>query len=202
MGLDIDSYRHCRFVQPLTKLCHDGECPHFEDDYLRHFFPNDLVFRHNSPGFTEGVYQVSFTDSNSSDNFGFRAGSYSDYNLWREWLCQFATGESYSEFWLPANFVALMTGETESSPFWELFNMSDYEGIITGTVAKKLLQDFDIHKPRALAWKPTKPIVRINWITGTSRVSEEFDPSYWIEQYDLWTQALRVASTEGVLVFC
>lgn len=200
MGLDIVSYRYCRFVQPLTKLCHEGECEHCDDDYLRHYYPNEPVFAHNAPDFRGGVYRVSFTQENSPNSFHFRAGSYHGYNLWREWLCQFATGESYSDFWLSTNLVALMTGNT--LPFWELLNMSDCEGIITGPVATELLKDFEDHREKALAWRSTKPVERKSWLPGVSEAEVEFDPDYWVENYELWTQAFRVASPEGILVFC
>jgi hypothetical protein len=196
VGLDIVAYRRCTFVESMTKLCHEGKCEHCDDDYLRHYYPNAPVFAHNSPGFREGVYRVSFTHDNSPDCFHFRAGSYSSYNLWREWICQFATGHNHIEF--VCGGVQL---ESEP-PFWKLLNMSDCEGIITGPIAEELLKDFEDHREKALAWEATKPVVQKDWTTGVHEEEVDFDPECWAENYDLWTQAFRIASPEGILLFC
>jgi hypothetical protein len=87
-------------------------------------------------------------------------------------------------------------------PFWKLLNMSDCEGIITGPVATELLKNFEDHRKKALAWKPIKPVVRIDWRTGVPDGEEEFDQEYWVEKYADWTQAFRVAAPEGIVVFC
>jgi hypothetical protein len=177
----------------LTKTCleNEDECGH-SDENLRHFYPNDQVFAHNSPGFKKGVYRVSHTEGNSFD-FHFQAGAYSHYNLWRDWLCQFATGYDHDEFMLGGVYLK------SDLPFWKLLNMSDCQGIITGHVAKELLKDFENHREKALGWTATKLVVEENWSDDEEAA---FEPEHWVERYDLWTQAFRVAAPDGIVVFC
>jgi hypothetical protein len=64
----------------------------------------------------------------------FRAGSYSGYNDWRNWLAQRAGWPSAPDLW---------KAKPATGPFVELINFSDCEGLIGPRVSKKLLHDFE-----------------------------------------------------------
>jgi len=67
--------------------------------------------------------------------FSFRAGSYSSYNSWREWLSERFLGATPQEVWEdPKRF--------EGKPFYELINFSDCDGILGTKVCLKLYEDF------------------------------------------------------------
>jgi len=63
----------------------------------------------------------------------FRAGSYSGYNQWRDWLAKLSGWKSAEACW----------GVTHSKgPFYELINFSDCSGVIGPATSKKLAKDF------------------------------------------------------------
>lgn len=72
---------------------------------------------------------------------GFRAGSYSGYNEWRNELALFAYGVPAEDVW---------RDDTEG-PFFELINFSDAEGTIGPVTSAKLAQDFAAWQERANA---------------------------------------------------
>lgn len=65
------------------------------------------------------------------EKFGFRAGSYSGYNWWRDKLNQFANKDN------------------PSNDFIELINFADNEGVIGFVVSRKLAKDFEQNEVKA-----------------------------------------------------
>lgn len=63
---------------------------------------------------------------------GFRAGSYSGYNVWRNQLAILAGYESARHVW----------EHIDIGPFYEIINFSDCEGVICAKNSKKLHGDF------------------------------------------------------------
>ncbi|OMF32348.1 hypothetical protein [Paenibacillus peoriae] len=128
MGLDITAYKR------ITKV----ENPQFDED-------GDLVdwnkqwrtdgsmkwSEQHWPGRAEGV---DFDTVYSFDeSYGFRAGSYSGYNWWREKLAGFA-------------------GKVA---FQELIEFSDCEGVIGPVVSAKLAKDFETYEEQAKQYSST-----------------------------------------------
>lgn len=112
----------------------------------------------------------------------FRAGSYSGYNHWREQLCFMALRTTPAVIW---------HGEEEEKrkgqPFIELVCFSDSEGAIGPEVAKKLHKDF------------------VDWKGRAEEFAGRMDPDdgeYFLDKYDEWTEAFRIASDGGVVDFC
>ena len=116
-------------------------------------------------GLKEGVYRVS-------NSMGFRAGSYSGYNRWREELCQFALKVEPSEVWNNLE-------KYEGAPFVELINFSDCEGVIGPVVSTKLAADF-----------------KLRW-TDFSAEADEWNAS----KYNDWMSAFELASDNGFVDF-
>lgn len=141
MGLDITAWRSLRPTEP--------------DDYDTDTHVNVSASPH-FPGRTEGLadgWHEGMRCELLGPFGGFKAGSYSGYNSWREWLAKLA------------GYPALDSPETEhkhcagawaasSGPFWELINFYDNEGEIGPVVSAKLAADFAEWDERAQAASP------------------------------------------------
>jgi hypothetical protein len=77
----------------------------------------------NFPGRSEGLKAGNYT---ASAVLHFRAGSYTSYGEWRDWLTKLC-----SPNW-----------DRNNRPFWELICFFDNEGFIGPVTAKKLATDF------------------------------------------------------------
>ena len=108
-----------------------------------------------------------------SQEIHFRAGSYSSYGHWRRQLCLMALQVDPEIVWAaPASFAI--------SPFIELINFSDCEGCIGPITARTLADDFKNFRPKA----------------------EALNLSYFLEIYDHFHEAFKLASDGGVVIFC
>ena len=65
----------------------------------------------------------------------FRAGSYSGYNAWREWLANVVHGLEPREHWNNSD-------KYKGTAFYELIHFSDCEGVIGPKTSAKLAKDF------------------------------------------------------------
>jgi hypothetical protein len=155
MGLDITAYRGLRRVE-----CDDTEygCDHLQP-YDNPDFPGRMA------GLEEGHYEAA-------DSFGFRAGSYSGYNQWREGLATLAGLPSPREVWENPDAYA-------GKPFVELVNFSDCEGTIGPVVSAKLARDFAEWDDRAKA---------------------QMD-DYEYGRYAGWRRAFKLAANNGAVDF-
>lgn len=128
MGLDITAYRN------LTEV----RSPRDEDD---DGYDDNLVRLYENPGFSgraEGVNCAMLFAA--AEEFNFRAGSYSGYNRWREWLSSIV-GTTPERVW---------GGDTPAA-FGELILFSDCEGTIGPVVAARLAKDFADYEAEAVA---------------------------------------------------
>ena len=127
MGLEIIAYRGLT-PAPDAPVDSDG----YPEDWEAH-----LRIRAESlqeaekywPGRTAGLAPGIYSHAGS---YGFRAGSYSGYNEWRDRLAYLAGYYSAESVWK----------DKPTGPFVELIDFSDCEGYIGPTVAAKLSQDF------------------------------------------------------------
>ena len=127
MGLDISAHRQAVPVDPAD-LTAEGEPRDWADlDYQGY---GRLLDHSHFPGrvdgLKEGYYRVAET-------FGFRAGSYSGFNTWRNELAQLTGAASAQEVWGRG---------AQPGPFVELINFSDCEGCIGPLTSAKLAADF------------------------------------------------------------
>jgi hypothetical protein len=164
MGLDITAYRRLT-PAPDAELDSDG-CPQEWDRYVR--LRENSDFPAHAEGVAQGVVQ-GFADS-----FGFRAGSYSGYDQWRDRLAQLVGWNSAEACWQA-------TSGGRDGPFRELINFSDCEGVIGPAVAAKLAKDFADWDERA-------------------RTFGGFD-GWFVEQYERWRKAFEMAADGGAVDF-
>jgi hypothetical protein len=128
-----------------------------------------------------GDLAVLAEDRPVSNSTGFRAGSYSGYNWWREQLCKFALEVSPEDVWEePERF--------EGKAFVELINFSDCDGCIGSKTSAKLAKDFAAHAPRLKMW-------------ATKHLTDADERSYFVDSYAEWQQGFELAAQNGVLIF-
>jgi len=128
-----------------------------------------------------GDLAVLAADRPVSEDIGFRAGSYSGYNWWREQLCQLALDVPPDDVWGDPEHYA-------GKPFVELINFSDCEGCIGPITAAKLAVDFREYGPRVRTRAATQ-------ITDTE------ERSYFLDSYADWQRAFEVAAHDGFVIF-
>lgn len=142
MGLDITAYRG---LTPAPDAEVDPDDAGNPKDYAHYVLirPSLVVYTEEQfPGRSAGV-QVGVLAFKEA--FGFRAGSYSGYNQWRDWLASISGWGTAKRCW---------SGKQTEGPFYELINFSDCEGVIGPQVAAKLAQDFQDFADKA--WYDTR----------------------------------------------
>ena len=127
----------------------------------------------------KGIGKVYLTAESVSDSF--RAGSYRGYNTFRDLICRAAHGISAEEFWSSGKYWG-------SEAFGALIDFSDCEGTICYSVAAELYRDFKEYKTIF------KKYIKENCDTEDSR--------YYIDKYNEWMDALKIASNKGLVIFC
>lgn len=145
MGLDISAYGGMAMA-PAARCDGDGY-PIDPSHVLIH--PSVIEFTEGHwPGragdLKAGVYTCAHME-------GFRAGSYSGYGRWREWLARRAGYGSALQVWT----------QKPSGPFVELIDFADNEGVIAGEVAAKLARDFAENEERILAGEADGHFIRL-----------------------------------------
>jgi hypothetical protein len=128
---------------------------------------------------TNGMGKVYLTAESIHDSF--RAGSYSGYNQFRDILCKAVHGISADDFWSSGRYWG-------SEAFGALIDFSDCEGTICYSVAAELYGDFKEYK------NIFKKYVKAN--CGNE------DSVYYIDKYNEWMGALKIASDKGLVIFC
>lgn len=179
MGLDISYVSKINFEKRRE--------PDFEemDQNGVFLYPNDS-FLDQSEGIQSGEYISEGVQGS------FRAGSYSGYGSWRKTLAELI-GWEIENLW---RHVGTLVQRNENLndvlnenddfkvdiPFVELLNFSDCEGFIGPKTSVKLYLDF-------LEWDER---------------AKNFDSqnSYFYEKYQEWTEAFKVASDGGCVIFC
>lgn len=128
MGLDITVYKKLKKVEN-PKLDKDG----YPLDCDNQWTPGASMEWSEScfPGRADGIESDSVYTWD--DDYYFRAGSYSGYNMWRDTLADFSDG----------------------STFIELINFADNEGVIGPVISKKLYEDFSTNYFRAVEYSKT-----------------------------------------------
>ena len=175
MGLDIAYY---------SKIQEVGKSKSRDDENI-HIYGSSFTYQLGS---LKENYSYSITEESESGSF--RAGSYSGYNEWRNNLSIMAGYSGASEVWKDFNpdmryhkLLKLEGKNVRIKPFYELIFFSDCEGYIGPEISKKLYQDFLDFDDKA------KKFVS----TGIS---------YFYRSYQNWTECFRVASDNGIVIFC
>ena len=175
MGLDI-SY--------ASKINFESRSISGEGDNL-YLYPNDSLLDQS-----EGIQSGEYACEGVQDSF--RAGSYSGYGSWRRTLAKMI-GWEIEDLWRNVetlvqrneNLNDVLNENDRFSvdiPFVELLHFSDCDGFIGPKTSAKLHSDF-------LEWNEN---------------AKNFDSqnSYFYEKYQEWTEAFKVASDGGCVIFC
>lgn len=126
--------------------------------------------------------------------YGFRAGSYSGYNNWREALSVLGIGVLPCDVWGDWSY--------ENRPFYYLVNFSDCEGAIGMEYSAKLYQDFLAQEPIIRAKFKTLEIVElVEQFPQVSWLKTLEERAWFWEKYRDWKRAFRLAKNNGVVVF-
>jgi len=160
MGLDITSYSNLKKGKETRESIYIGKGP-------------EHVARHE---YAEGWYEPTL----ETVGHHFRAGSYGGYNQFRGHLCAAIHGVECEEFWTNEDY--------EGTPFYELIDFSDCEGVIGVEESKKLHAEFMLHKG----------IFR-RYLENNIDDSEDLD--YFMEKYEDWTKAFSISAQGGALIF-
>jgi hypothetical protein len=168
MGLDITAYSYLRPVQNVEM--EDGE----PKDWMRYWRPGASLewSEREFPGRGEGVDPSTIYETFGA--FKFRAGSYSGYGEWRNWLAKVAGFKSSEDCWSRGKL---------GDPFFELIHFADNEGVIGPKVARKLATDFADHIIKAIDAKPAE------------------HGQWYIDQYVRWWAACMTAAEGGAIDF-
>lgn len=169
MGLDVTAY---------GKVERMGDLPQSQEDELD-VDGITLVRNHHfldrCPDLQDGVYKV--LDEGST--LDFRAGSYSGYSYFRNSLCKAVLNVPDWAIWDNRR-------QYNKSPFYELVDFSDCEGVIGPRVSAKLYQDFVDN--------------RAKFIEYTEKESS-YSGQALVTTYDLFMAAFKLASEGGFVSF-
>ena len=164
MRLDIISYQLAELTEDhkLTDACYDI-------GHLRHVDPD---FPLSSLDLQPGRCYIG-----SGTRRSFSAGSYSGYGQWRSMLCRSALGVEPHVVWDSAE-------RWKESPFFELINFSDCEGMIGPLAAASLHEDFSANRELV------------------TRVNQDAGHLWFVDLYNTWEEAFALAANHGLVLFC
>jgi hypothetical protein len=179
MGLDITAYTKVKKVE--VGLDDDGY-PVDEAIYDNHV----MAWVNGSRGQHDHLEHKAFYSYH--EDFGFRAGSYSGYNAWRDALARLAgyeeTEYTSSVRGVVKSHAAACWGGERQGPFAEMIDFSDCEGAIGPATSAKLAKDFADFEERArtfAAWPD--------------------DDGWFFKVYLDWKQAFEMAADDGMVQF-
>lgn len=169
MGLDITAYRQIQKADKNSIELDEDGFPEDYDNYVMFYSHDDFADRVTD-------LDINAVYTRGTEQYGFRAGSYSGYNFWRNQLAKLAGYPEENERCDESAW------KTDSGPFWELINFSDAEGVLGTAVCKKLLADF------------------LAFDTAAQTHGGE-NTEYFYEVYSEFTKGLTLAADGGVLHF-
>lgn len=176
MGLDITAYRKLEEVRPVA-----GDEDGYDEGLASFYESKDFPGRFE--GLKEGVFY------RAAEEHGFRAGSYSGYSAWRDWLAKLAgypaagaepSDDSFRDIYRKHHPHAADVWKRDSGPFYELINFTDCDGTLGPVVAAKLAKDFAEYDERAKA---------------------AADPDWYYDLYCEWRKAMEMAADGGAVDF-
>lgn len=112
----------------------------------------------------------------------FRAGSYSGYNQFRNLLAQAFHGVDAEAIWSDEDSF-------EGTPFYEMINFSDCDGVFGPTDSAKLYQDFEAGDD--------------DFVDFIGEHFEDDDEGeHYLNVYREFKEGFRLAADEGILIYC
>lgn len=188
MGLDITAYNKANLLPKHAydgDSCYDaGHCFVFVEDGFERSYRGlaDPDTRFSFPGSTSDVGGGRCYDVSDSETHRFQAGSYSGYGKFRDLLAQAFHHVDAFQIWPEADRYA-------DAPFFELINFSDCEGTIGPDAAADLLKDFEDGRSQWADYLVAKYGHRV------------MDQKYYLEKYEDWAHACRLAADRGLIDF-
>lgn len=178
MGLDISAHSKLRFTGYHPKDWDYCEKLDHLTAYAYDAFPHALAGVMESQKLVSDngtLYFGCFVATEASESYRFRAGSYGGYGQWRMALAEcFGTGKA-----------------TPENPFYELVYFADNEGTILYPAAERLAEDFEENRER---WG--------DYCVENFSSSGPFDNgTYYLEKYEDWAHAFKLASEHGLVNF-
>lgn len=172
MGLDITAYSKLELIE-ASATSQDDELYKKGDVFLydNGSFPNAMF------PLVPGIYKLNGT------SFGFRAGSYSGYNQFRDLLAE-CIGTSPQEVWDNPT-------KHETAPFYRLINFSDCEGTIGSVHAAILDMQFRESK---------KQFVKFLKVKNKQAIIHDY-VEYYTACYNNWAKAFKLAQNGGAVTF-
>lgn len=187
MGLDISAYSNIKRSEVQDP-----------EDY-------DSIRIWHNPNFPDHceLEEGSYEETADTRGHGFRAGSYSEHNLFRNILAQCTLGVKTDTIWEAEDIYM-------NQPFFNLLNFSDCGGIIGPDYSATLFEDFRDNRERFI--RNLKQEIDFTKETENPlAVEPEFilddfnlsfmDIEYYIELYDHWTLAFELAKDGGIVQF-
>ena len=175
MGLDITAHRGLRKAAPgegIDAEYGDADSANgWHQMYVNPDFPSQADdIEHDA------IYHAD-------DSFGFRAGSYSGYNWWRDQLAALAgyplTAHIGGHRGGELMHAASVWNDPRPGPFVELINFSDAEGVIGPRTSAKLAKDFAAFQAKA----------------------DAHPDDYFRAKYADWRKAFEMAADGGAVDF-
>lgn len=162
MGLDITAWEFIKELPPHERSddCYEGDPPHVS------LYAGDFPI-------SEKGLEVGRCYAVSGEALGWRAGSYSGYGEWRNWLSETMLGVEAPVVWNDEAW--------QDAPFYELIHYSDCEGLIGPEVCAKLAADFDNNRDKL-------PERSLPWL-------------WYLDLYEQWSQGFHLAANHGCVVF-
>jgi hypothetical protein len=204
MGLDISAVSKLEPIEVPEDIeqwsdeWYDWEADQGGDVYNVWSSPN---FPEQAEGMEDGTYIAR-----DSQHTSFRAGSYSGYGTWRDWLAQATMGGILNKSGGAQSMWDSADGGDYGLPFMELINFSDAEGIIGPVASKKLYYDFRKYENDVMDWMDRmylsrKPIDSSSWDEKEPQPLDKGDFEWFQRQYQEWKNAFRIASDNGIVMF-
>ena len=112
----------------------------------------------------------------------FRAGSYSGYNQFRNLLAQAFHGVDAEDIWSDENSF-------EGTPFYEMIDFSDCDGVFGPGDSAKLCRNFEEGEVKFQEFIAEK-------------FEDDDEAGHWLEVYRDFKEGFRLAADEGILIYC
>lgn len=172
MGLDISACSRVKRVKPFTGWENGADALY--EQGLRPV-SDKYDFPHHLGSLQPGWYEVEGEETR------FRAGSYSGYNAFREWISRVALGVPPEVVW---ESIRAGQADFKNKPFVSLIDFTDCDGVIGPEVCAELHRDF---------------------VENREKFEKDsqwgYDGGYYGELYDYWTTAFELGSDNGMVVF-
>ncbi len=149
----------------------------------------------NFPEQAEGIENGTYI-SRDGQHTGFRAGSYSGYGTWRDWLAQATMGGILGKTGGASTMWSSADSGDYGLPFMELINFSDADGIIGPIVSAKLYKDF-VDYEKLIVEKIDQWFLKMN----PNKEYDSEDMKWFMIKYNDWKKAFKIASNNGAVIF-